>query len=197
MPEIEVESHDGIAVITLNAPERRNAITVEMSRELTAACDAIDSDPGIGAVVIRGRGPSFCAGADRSLLARVGEDPVESRRRADLLNVYQAFIGVGHLQAPTIAAVRGVAIGGGLNLVFATDLRVVADDAKLLAGFLKIGVHPGGGHFTLVGRTVGREAVTALTVFGESLTGRDAAARGLVWTSVPDERVDETAMSLA
>lgn len=197
MAEIRLE-HDGpVAVLTLDAPERRNALTADMAHELQDACDRIDADPAVGAVVVRGTGGSFCAGAHRDLLAAAAEDPAEDARLKAVQAVYGAFARVGRLEPPTVAAIEGAAVGAGVNLAFATDLRVMAEDARLLAGFLRIGLHPGGGHFTLVGRTAGREVAAALALFGDELDGRRARDLGVAWAAVPAAEVDETALRLA
>ena len=198
MPEIELERRDdGIAVLTLNAPDRRNALTVAMAEALTAACEAIDADGSVGAVVVRGEGGYFCAGGDRATLAEAGSDPAEDVRYRGMSAIYRSFARVGELAPPTVAAIRGGALGAGLNLALATDLRVVADDAKLRAGFIPIGLHPGGGHTALLGRLGSREVAAALTLFGERLTGAEAVERGLAWTAVPDADVDGVALALA
>jgi enoyl-CoA hydratase len=198
MPEIELERRDdGIAVLTLNAPERRNALTVEMAEALIAACEEIDADPAAGAVVVRGAGGYFCAGGDRGTLAEAGRDPAEDAAFRGMTTIYRSFARVGELAPPTIAAIRGGALGAGLNLALATDLRVVAEDAKLLSGFIPIGLHPGGGHTALLGRLASRETAAALTLFGERLTGAEAVARGFAWTAVPEDDVDTTALALA
>ncbi len=198
MPEIELERReDGVAVLTLNAPERRNALTVAMAEALTAACEEIDADRTVGAVVVRGEGGYFCAGGDRATLAEAGRDPAEDERFRGMTAIYRSFARVGELEPPTVAAIRGGALGAGLNLALATDLRVVAEDAKLLSGFIPIGLHPGGGHTALLGRLGSRETAAALTLFGERLTGAQAVERGLAWAAVPDAEVDAAALELA
>src|SRR5687768_9310707 len=198
MPEIELERReDGVAVLTLNAPERRNALTVEMAEALTAACEAIDADGTVGAVVVRGEGGYFCAGGDRATLAEAGSDPAEDERYRGMSAIYRSFARVGELAPPTVAAIRGGALGAGLNLALATDLRVVADDAKLLSGFIPIGLHPGGGHTALLGRLGSRETASALTLFGERLTGAEAVERGFAWRAVPDAEVEDVALARA
>ncbi len=198
MAEIELERRDdGVALLTLNAPERRNALTVEMAEALTAACEEIDADTSVGAVVVRGEGDYFCAGGDRTTLAEAGSDPAEDTRYRGMTAIYRSFARVGELAPPTIAAICGGAVGAGLNLALATDLRVVADDAALLSGFIPIGLHPGGGHTALLGRLGSREAASALTLFGERLTGAQAVERGLAWTAVPAAEVDDVALALA
>ena len=98
MPEIELERRDdGIAVLTLNAPDRRNALTVAMAEALTAACEEIDADAGVGAVVVRGEGGYFCAGGDRQTLAAAGRDPAEDERYRGMSAIYRSFARVGEL----------------------------------------------------------------------------------------------------
>jgi enoyl-CoA hydratase len=104
---------------------------------------------------------------------------------------------VAELRMPTVAAVRGAAVGAGLNLALAADVRIVAEDARLASGFVQIGLHPGGGHFTLLARLVGAEAAAALGVFGEAVDGRRAREIGLAWETVPDAEVEERAVALA
>jgi enoyl-CoA hydratase len=197
MAEIRLELEGSVATITLAAPERRNALTSAMARELVEACETVDADPEIGAVVVRAEGESFCAGAHRATLARAAADPVEDGAYKEILGVYRSFARVGRIEPPTVAAVRGAAVGAGVNLLLATDLRVVAEDARIVTGFLGLGIHPGGGHFTLVARTAGRETATALSVFGEEIDGRRAATLGLAWAAVPADEVEPRALALA
>jgi enoyl-CoA hydratase len=195
--EILLERAAGVATITLDAPDRRNALTRAMARELVEVCEEVDGDAAVGAVVVRGAGGFFCAGGDRKTLADAGRDPATPEAYAGIGDVYRSFQRVGELEPPTVAAVRGGAVGAGMNLAFATDLRVVARDAKLISGFLPIGLHPGGGHATLLGRTGAREAAAALTLFGERIDGARAAALGLAWEAVDDAEVDTRARELA
>ncbi len=194
---LTLERSNGIAVVTMRAPERRNALDLEMAAAMIDACDAIDADPAIGAVIVTGEGGYFCAGGDRNLLARAGEDPAEPETYAAMSTIYNAFARVGRLEPPTLAAIHGGALGAGLNLAMATDLRIVADDAVLLSGFLPIGLHPGGGHSLLLARAGSRETANGLTLFGQRLTGAEAVQRGLAWKAVPSNEVDTVARELA
>src|SRR5262245_12463959 len=128
---IEVDVVEGIATITIDAPKTRNALNPTSSRRLVEVCDQVDADPSVGAVIVRGAGGTFCSGAGREVLARAGEDPAEPERFAELGAVYDAFVRVGSMSVPTIAAVRGAAVGAGVNLLLATDLRIVARDARI------------------------------------------------------------------
>lgn len=194
---IDLTVADGIATITIDSPKTRNALNPTSSRQLVEVCDQVAADRSVGAAIVRGGGGTFCSGAEREVLARAGEDPADPERFAELGAVYDAFVRVGSLPVPTIAAVRGAAVGAGVNLLLATDLRVVATDARILAGFTRIGIHPGGGHFTLLGRLVGREAAAAIGMFGVEVSGARAAQLGLAWEAVDDEAVDARARELA
>jgi enoyl-CoA hydratase len=195
--EVLLDIEGGVALITLAAPERRNAFTAEMVAELLAACEAVDADARVGALVLRAQGESFCAGAHRGLLARAAADPAEAERFTQLGLAYQAFVRVGSLQVPTIAAVRGHAVGAGVNLMLATDLRVVAESARIITGFARIGIHPGGGHFVLLSRVAGREAAAAMGVFGQEISGRRAFELGLAWEALPADEVEPRAQEIA
>ncbi|GAA4712655.1 enoyl-CoA hydratase [Pseudonocardia yuanmonensis] len=196
MGRIVLDKADGVATITVDSPEVKNGLTPEMGRELVAVCEDVDADPQIGAAVVKGAAGTFCSGADRRRW-QPGADQAEDETYRNSGAVYQAFVRVGKLAVPTIAAVRGAAVGAGLNLALATDLRIVAEDARLLAGFLRIGLHPGGGFFTLAGRTAGREATAAMGLFSQEIDGRRAVEIGLAWAAVPDAEVEETAHRLA
>ena len=148
-------------------------------------------------MVVRGEGGFFCAGGDRGTLEAAGRDPADPEVYAGLGAVYRSFARVGELEAPTVAAVRGGAVGAGLNLMLATDVRIVARDAKIISGFIPIGLHPGGGHSALLGRTGAREAAAAMALFGERIDGERAAALGLAWEAVDDADVEPTAIELA
>jgi enoyl-CoA hydratase len=102
--------------------------------------------------------------------------------------IYDSFYRLGQVKIPTVAAVRGSAVGAGTNMLLATDLRIVARHARLLCGFLKRGMHPGGGHFVILSHLIGREAA-AMALFGEEINGDKAVDLGPAWESVDD--VDE------
>jgi enoyl-CoA hydratase len=194
---IDLEIAEGVAFITLNAPATRNALNNELAAQFVAACDEVDRDPSVGAAVIKGAGGTFCSGAERGHLEEVGRDPAEAGRYAALGGIYRAFTRVGELEVPSIAAVRGAAVGAGINLLLATDLRIVAEDARLISGFLRIGLHPGGGHFGLLAGRAGAEAAAAAGIFGEEISGLRAVQLGLAWEAVPAEQVENRAAELA
>jgi enoyl-CoA hydratase len=197
LTDLSLVRHGGVAVLTLDAAERRNALTLDMARAMIEVCDSLDADPTVGAVVIRGAGGYFCAGGDRATLAAAGKDPAAPDAFEGMGMIYRAFHRVGELQAPTIAAICGGAVGAGMNLAFATDLRIVARDAVLASGFIPIGLHPGGGHGVLLGRTGAREATVAMALFGQRMSGEQAAAAGLAFEAIDADAVEGRALELA
>ena len=113
---------DRVAVLTLSHPARRNALNIALSALLTEAVQAVADDPGVGAVVVTGEDPAFCAGGDLAELATAGT--------AQLKTVYSGFLALAECPLPTIAAVNGAAVGAGLNLALATDLRLAGPRAS-------------------------------------------------------------------
>jgi enoyl-CoA hydratase len=194
---IEHQIIDGVASVTLNNPERRNALTPEMGDELVAVLNAIDSDPTVGALVLSGAGKGFCSGADLRTLEAAGASPLSDEHYGALTAIYAAFTRFGSMSVPTIAAVTGAAVGAGLNLALAADLRIVAEDARLMSGFARISVHPGGGHFHLLARLAGRDTVAAMALFSEEVSGLDAVRLGLAWRALPADEVVPEAQRLA
>jgi enoyl-CoA hydratase len=197
MTEIFVDIRDGVGVITLEAPERRNALTVSMADELVTACNELDSDRNVGAIVLRGAGGYFCAGADRAVLTAAYADPAGGTTFSNLSAIYRSFARVTELGVPSIAAVRGGAVGAGVNLLLSASLRVVGRDAKIVSGFSSLGLHPGGGHLALLNRVAGYEATVALGVLGQPLSGTRAYELGMAWEAPEDAHVEGRAEQLA
>jgi len=196
MGDIKLERREGVAILTVDSVEVKNGLTPDMGKQLAAYCDEIDADQNIGAAVIQGAGGTFCSGADRRRWDP-NADQAEDSTYSEYSAIYNAFMRVGTLTVPTVAAVRGAAVGAGINLMLATDLRIVADNARIIAGFLKIGLHPGGGFFTIAGRTAGREATSAMGLFSEEVSGTRAAELGMAWQAVADDEVEARAFELA
>jgi len=189
MAEVLTEIADGVAVMTLDAPDRRNALTLPMVDEIAAALDAVEADPTVGALVVTGTAPAFCAGADLSHLG--------SSQRAGLLHVYEGFLRIGRSPLPSIAAVNGAAVGAGVNLALVCDVIVAGASARFDTRFLRLGIHPGGGHTWMLQRRVGSQAAAAMVLFGRVLDGPAAAEVGLAWTCVPDDELLATCREMA
>src|SRR6476620_9104011 len=168
-----------------------------MAAELLATFDEVDGRSDVGALVVRAVGKSFCAGGDIKTLTSAGQDPAEHDAYTGMGTIYDSFYRLGQVKVPTVAAVRGSAVGAGMNMLLAADLRIIARDARLICGFLKRGLHPGGGHFVILSRLIGREAAAAMALFGEEINGSRAAELGLAWESVDDAAVEDRAIELA
>src|SRR3954452_7089869 len=163
MPELHVEIHDHVATVTLDDPERRNALTIDLVDEIVATFDALEAGDTIGAVVVTGAGPAFCAGADLSDLG--------SSRKSGLRRIYEGSLRVGRSTVPTLAAVNGPAVGAGMNLALACDIRMAGESARFDSRFLQLGIHPGGGHTWMLQRAVGPQIAALMTLAGEVLDG--------------------------
>lgn len=197
MSSIDLERQDSVAVITVSNASVKNALTIDMARDLTQICMQIAEDQSFGCAVVRGAGGTFCSGADTRSWADTYGDALSDRAYEETDVMYGSFVQFGSLPVPTIAAVRGAAVGAGLNLAMAADLRVVSQSARLLSGFMKAGIHPGGGHFTMVRRLGGRETAGALGLFGQELSGQRAYDIGFAGVCVPDSEVEQRALDIA
>jgi enoyl-CoA hydratase len=162
---------DHVALITVNDPDRRNAVTDEISTELRAAVRRAEADPHAHAVVITGAGSAFCAGADLSALGNAAE--------GELPRLYDGFLTVADCTLPTVAAVNGPAVGAGLNLALACDARIAGPGALFDARFQKLGIHPGGGMTWMLQRAVGPQVARAALLFGMRFDAQAAVAHGL------------------
>jgi enoyl-CoA hydratase len=166
---IHVDHH--VAVITINDPDRRNAVTAEISAALRAAVDAAEANQDVHAVVVTGAGKAFCAGANLTALGEATED--------GLRVIYDGFLAVANCTLPTIAAVNGAAVGAGLNLALAADVRIAGPAALFDPRFQKLGIHPGGGATWMLQRAVGPQVARASLLFGMSFDAETAVRHGL------------------
>jgi len=187
--EVDVDAERRVATVTLAQPDRRNSLTMEMVREIVGAFDDLEGRDDVGAVVVTGAPPAFCAGADLSHLG--------GSREAGLRDIYEGFLRVGRSTLPTVAAVNGAAVGAGINLALCCDVRVASRRARFDTRFLQLGLHPGGGHTWMLERIVGPQTARAMVVFGEVLDGEAAERVGLVWRCVDDDALLESARALA
>lgn len=180
-----VASDAGVARLTLNRPERRNAIGTQMVNELVWALDDAKDDDAVRCVVITGAGNAFCAGGDFQQMAagsQAGELPFKGDYKDLLLRLWRS-------EKPVIARVNGHALGGGLGLVAACTFAVAASDAKLGTPEIKVGLFP----FMIMAvleRLMGRRALVEMMLSGRHLSGDEAARLGLVNKSVPPESLD-------
>jgi enoyl-CoA hydratase len=184
-----VEVQGRVAVVTLNEPERRNALTRELAAELAGVIDQLESDDGVGAAVITGAGPAFCAGGDLKTL-QSGDEPA-------LRAIYESFLRVARSTLPTVAAVNGPAVGAGLNLALSCDVRLASTKALFDTRFMQLGVHPGGGNTWLLRDLGGQQLASALVLFGQALDGPAAVRVGLAWDVIEHDELIPGAVAFA
>lgn len=189
---LRYDVRDGVAILTLDDPARRNILSGPLCRSMIAGVRQAEQDPTVHALIVTGEGKAFCAGADLSDLeaAARGED-------AAVQTVYQSFIAVANCTLPTIAAINGAAVGAGMNLALACDMRIASDGALFDTRFLKIGLHPGGGHSWLLLRAVGWTQASRLLLGGRSVRGEEALSIGLVEQLVEPDALMTAALELA
>jgi 2-(1,2-epoxy-1,2-dihydrophenyl)acetyl-CoA isomerase len=189
---ILVENYPGYRVITLNRPERLNALTVEVAQALGEALDAAEADDNCRAILLTGAGRGFCAGQD--LTAIVDKKAAEI---GDLLDHYNPLIRkLRALPMPVVCAVNGVAAGAGANLALACDIVLAARSANFVQAFARIGLIPDVGGTWFLPRLVGMARARALAMLAEPLPAERAAEWGLIWRVVEDERLMAEAHTL-
>jgi len=187
---ILVENHDRVAVITLNDPDRRNTVTAPMNAALIEAVAAAEADDGIGAIVLTGAGKGFCAGAHL-------DDLLGAQNEDELSAIYEGFLAVAHSSLPTIAAVNGAAVGAGMNLALACDMILAGESARFDSRFHQIAIHSGGGHTWRLRNKTDEQTAKAMVIFGERLSGQEAADAGLAWKCFADDELVAAAIDYA
>ncbi len=173
---------DGVGWITLNRPDRMNAINVGLARELERAILELGNDPAVDAVLIRGSGGNFCAGGDFTEVERLrSAGPTELRTLFDAFR--RSCDAIGAVEVPVVAAVEGVAMAGGFELMQAADIVLVSDNARIADNHVNFAMIPGGGGSQRLPRLVGRQIALGLLLSGDRLSGADALRYGLAYRS--------------
>jgi enoyl-CoA hydratase len=183
--------HGGVAVLSLNEPQTRNALSAQLVADVGIAFDALEADESVRAVVLTGEGPAFCAGAQLGTLRSASDGDFDSVKA-----VYEGFLRVYRSSLPTIAAVNGPAVGAGFNLALACDIRLAGHGTRFDTRFAELRIHPGGGHCWLLARAVGQQQATMACLFGEQWDARAALDVGLVAAVYPDEELLGAAIAL-
>jgi enoyl-CoA hydratase len=184
---------DGVGYITLNRPDAMNAITIALATELEAAL--LELAPQVAVIAIRGAGGNFSVGGDFVELEGLREQGPEA-----MTELFAAFGRacelVGQVEVPAVAIVEGYAMAGGFELIQASDIALVAEEAKLADNHSNFGQVPGGGGSQRLARLVGRQRASAHILMGGRLSGREAAAWGLAYRAVPSDELDASAAEL-
>jgi enoyl-CoA hydratase len=192
---VRVERAGRVVRLTLNRPDRLNAVSAQLYERLLAELDEADADPEARAIVLAGEGRAFCAGADQKAHA----EQVRSREQlAEYVELgWRVCERVQHCRLPVIAAVRGYALGAGAELATSADFIVMADDALMGFPEVSIGTYVGGGVTRRLPQLVGLRRATELLMLGEQFTGRQAAEWGLAYRAVPATMLDTAVADLA
>jgi enoyl-CoA hydratase len=185
---LRVERQDRVAIVTLDHPSDRNALSLGMTRALVEVVGTLASDVAIGAMVVAAAGPVFSSGGSVDDLFAP---------KAPLSEMYAGVVAVAECGLPTVAAVNGPSLGAGMNLAMACDLMVCSPLARFETRFPQIGLHPGGGHLWQLRQRMGRQGAAALALFGEALSGEEAGRRGLAWRCVSENDLLATAVACA
>ena len=214
---IKTESRDGVFILTMHDPATRNALGSEMAREITEALDRFEDDPEDRVLLLTGTEPSFCSGANvRSFNQRIEEreegaagggpppplpwGKMESRfarRRSSEEGAAFVPLRLHQLQKPSIAAVNGHAMGVGMGVALACDIRIAAEKAQFSEAFVRMGLIPGDGSSWQLPRLIGLSNTLLLQYTGDRIDGNEAFRMGIVSKVVPDDAIMEASMELA
>ena len=195
---IQLELRDSVCVLTLNRPERLNALTVQVANEFKAAVsEALER--GARVIVLTGAGRAFCAGGDVREMQEIAKKDgrLEAFFDEPLKVLNEAILLIRQTPVPFIAAVNGVASGGGCNFALACDLVIAAESARFNQAFIKIGLTPDCGGTFILPRLVGWKRATELLFSGDLISARAAAEMGMINSEAPDDELMNKAMAMA
>lgn len=194
MALVDLTADGGVRTVTLNAPDRLNALDRPLLDELREAVRRVADDPEARALVVTGAGRGFCAGADLDGLFGDRTRPTGVLRQV-LLDVYASFLPLRDLAIPTISAVHGPAVGAGLNIALACDVIVAGPDAKFGPTFTSIGLHPGGGCTWMLTQRIGAGNAAAVLYAGDLVDATTALRLGLAQELVDDPKARATELA--
>ena len=200
MSALRYEVAGPVATITLDRPERKNAFTLDMVDAWAAALRTAAGDDAVRSIVVTGAGDAFCSGVDLSALAEVAATPI-GRKKMLTDRVHQVALALADLDKPVVAAMRGVAVGAGLDMALLCDMRFAGRSVRLSEGYIKVGLVPGDGGAWLLPRLVGPAKAMELLMTGDTVEADEALRLGLVNRLYGDdevlERTQEFALRLA
>lgn len=187
---------DGVVLLTLTNPDQRNAMSTAMTETWTATMAELSSDPDVRAVVVTGAGTAFCSGGDPKWIASEPDAPVH-HLRTRMLGFYRAWLSIRDLEVPTIAAINGPAVGAGLCLALACDIRYAAASARMSVPFVQLGMHAGMGATYTLPNVVGEAHARDLLLTGRMVGAEEALRMGMVSSVTPDEQFLDTVLETA
>lgn len=197
---LHVERDGPLAILTIDDPDTRNALSPALTRQLVAACADINADMSVRCAILTATGPVFCAGGNiKDMYARANHfagNAAEIRRV--YLNGVQTIARAFHdLEVPIIAAVNGPAMGAGMDFAVMCTLRIASEKAKFAESFIKLGLTSAAGGSWFLTRAVGQQQAALMTLTGETISAQQAMDLGLVLKVVPPERLLDEARALA
>jgi enoyl-CoA hydratase len=177
------EVRDNIALITLNNPDKRNMLTIEVCQQIVDYVAQAEQHPEVKALIVTGTGRAFCAGGQLTDL---------TPNQEILETIYSGFLSIANCSLPTIAAINGPAVGAGFNMAVGCDVRIVTQQARFEPRFFGLGLHPGGGNTWMLRQLVNWNTAAGMLLFSQSLSGQEAVEKGLAWKCVEaDKLLDE------
>jgi enoyl-CoA hydratase/carnithine racemase len=195
--ELECRVEERVAVVTLQRPEARNALTLEMKQALAALLPQLAQDASVGAVLLTGAGAAFCAGGDTKRMAREGAPLAPEERKQQLRWEHGIPLALHRMPKPTLAALPGPAAGAGFSLALACDLRVMAESAFVTTAYVKLGLSGDYGASWFLTRLVGPARAREILFLGERLSADECLALGLANRVVPDAALADESFALA
>lgn len=192
---VESQLHRGVRTVALKRPERLNAITLELARELSAALRVANEDPATRVVVLRGNGKAFCSGDDLKDFENQGGSEDETRRHVEAIQQVTRELVLG--DKLVVGAIHGWAVGGGLEWAINCDFPLWAENARGFFPEIGLGLFVTGGVTTLLPKLAGLHRAKELILFGERFDAREALAAGIAWRVVPDDRLLDEARTVA
>jgi 2-(1,2-epoxy-1,2-dihydrophenyl)acetyl-CoA isomerase len=204
---VTIEKTDGVGIITLNSPATRNALSKQVCTELANCVESAEQDKGVRALVLTGTGNSFCSGADLREMAETAEIVFKGGVPKDVLfgpNIREEKDGlqminyrISQMAKPTIAAINGAVIGGGLALALACDMRIAAENAVFQMAFVKRGMIPDCGATYFLARLLGIAKACEVALIADLIQASEALDKGLVNKVVSDKDLMPTAIGMA
>ena len=190
---------NGIVVVTLNDPDRRNAMTEDMGRAMKKTFENLATMPNLRCVVLTGAPPAFSAGGDLGMLEELGRKTREEGFDASktMYNFYKLFLSIRWVPVPVLGAVNGHAVGAGACIALACDMRVMAENAKFGLNFAQLGLHPGMGGSWLLPKAVGAQRAAELLYTGRLASGAQMTEYGAALEALPSAEVLPRTLELA
>ncbi len=193
-PLVLFEKEDALGIITINRPERYNAIDLATALQLQASFQACAEDVKIRAILLKAEGKAFCSGQDLKAFGKIEDIDIKTT----IERQYNPLIKqMSNLEKPIVCAVQGVAAGAGANLALASDIIIAEHDCKFIQTFVNIGLIPDSGGTYFLPRLVGLARAKAMCMLGEHISGRMAVEFGMIYKSVEPEALQEEAKHLA